>query len=191
MLFSRELVLLLKTDTKKALSAPAFSSTFVTVSTCIQWRMEILLSPPFADGVFLETFLLSFTAVPWLNSSWALAHLILSQCNNLTTSLLSSWVAWPFFQMWQTFLFNLSSRPSSLFIQVSLPHCLIFWHMRTVCSQAFRISFLENVQCSWTPFSLRMVSQPAPNQANVFPPEAQGGSSAAPFLTLTIKTSLI
>lgn len=64
--------------------------------------------------------------------------------------------------MWQAFLFNLSSRPSSLF-KVRMPHCLIFWHVRTVCSQAFRISFVENIQCSWTPLSFRMVSERTPS----------------------------
>lgn len=56
-----QLVLLVKTEAKKALSTSVFSSSFVTVfPSHIQERMEILLNIPVAD-VFIESFFIVFS----------------------------------------------------------------------------------------------------------------------------------
>lgn len=116
--------------------------------------MEILLSLPFVVNVCMETRLLSFVAVARLSSCRALALLIFS-LNNLITTLYSSELPALFPNAITSLL--LSSRQSSLFSQVGfLPYQLIFWFKGTAYSWNFKISFIKP---SWNPLPFRTACQ--------------------------------
>lgn len=55
-----QLISVLKTEAKKALNTSAFSSPFVMFSPPSKNKMDILCRLPFADNVFIETFLIVF-----------------------------------------------------------------------------------------------------------------------------------
>lgn len=144
------------------------------VFLCIQYWMEIPLTLHLFIIYFYKHFLFSFMTVVRLSSSWALALLIFS-VNNFTTSLQFSWVVCPFFWRSENLFLSLHSCQNSLVSQANLlPHQLIFQHMGTACSCAYKDSFFKEAQPSL--FGLfrtdcqRTVSQ-APKETKVWSSE--------------------
>ncbi|KAK4826909.1 hypothetical protein QYF61_012501 [Mycteria americana] len=80
---------------------------------------------------------------------------------------------------------------SSLFSQAGgLPHQFIFRHMGTACSCTFKISFLKNVQHSWTPLPFRTASQGTLPTRLLNRPKSALQKSKAELLLTPLLTSL-